>query len=498
MRRLARHYDEVRANHPHDRLLLLFDIDGTILDLRYLVLHMLSWYDFVHGSEYFSDLRITDIDIHEDDVGYLLQRCSASPGKRNTIRKWYQEHLWSSEACRVSHVPFRGVLEIIRWFQLQRNTFVGLNTGRPESMRDVTLESLNRLGGDFRVAFASELLHMSPTKATRDILPAKVSAIRHFQCAGYRVVTMIDNEPAVLDAVHHAVSEDTLREGLEHEILLLHADTIFLSRRELLPPGTAGGSSYDLVRLIPESSLPRHIEFVWHGVNSKENLEYYLASPVRWGEMDVRVHPLTGEPVLRHDSFVARPPREHEPIMRLERALKEMRAADRAAKIDLKESSPSLVEQVLGLLDDLGFDDEDLWFNGDLDCLRKGGIQFLSDRKPGAIMQVPVHFVGPLVLGAPDNATALLTMLRAWGVNRVSLNWRTENRRELLDLVDQVGLEANIYNVPDLEAFLQAVLLSPKSITADFNFPEWNYFGKGSGCWAEEDTAAPAVCSAVS
>ena len=42
-----------------------------------------------------------------------------------------------------AHRPYRGVLEVIRWFQLQPATFVGLNTGRPEQLRDETLRSLN-------------------------------------------------------------------------------------------------------------------------------------------------------------------------------------------------------------------------------------------------------------------------------------------------------------------------------------------------------------------
>jgi len=39
----------------------------------------------------------------------------------------------------------------------------------------------------------------------------------------------------------------------------------------------------------------------------------------------------------------------------------------------------------------------------------------------------------------------------------------------------------NIYAVPNLAAFLQAALLLPRSLTADFNFPQWHYFGRGSG-----------------
>ena len=41
--------------------------------------------------------------------------------------------------------------------------------------------------------------------------------------------------------------------------------------------------------------------------------------------------------------------------------------------------------------------------------------------------------------------------------------------------------EVNIYNVSDLESFLQAMILMPRSITSDFNFPKWHYYGRGSG-----------------
>jgi hypothetical protein len=43
------------------------------------------------------------------------------------------------------------------------------------------------------------------------------------------------------------------------------------------------------------------------------------------------------------------------------------------------------------------------------------------------------------------------------------------------------GFEVNVYNAPDLEQFLKVMILSPRSITSDFNFPEWNYYGRGSG-----------------
>lgn len=72
-------------------------------------------------------------------------------------------------------------------------------------------------------------------------------------------------------------------------------------------------------------------------------------------------------------------------------------------------------------------------------------------------------------------------MFTAWGVNRFSIDWQAQNMRTFFGQMDKWEFEVNIYNVPDLESFLQAVLLMPCSITSDFNFPRWHYYGRGSG-----------------
>jgi hypothetical protein len=66
-------------------------------------------------------------------------------------------------------------------------------------------------------------------------------------------------------------------------------------------------------------------------------------------------------------------------------------------------------------------------------------------------------------------------------VNRLSLDWRTPAIRELMNRLEERGWKVNVYGVPDLEAFLEASLLLPRSVTADFNFPDWHYFGRGAG-----------------
>ena len=72
-------------------------------------------------------------------------------------------------------------------------------------------------------------------------------------------------------------------------------------------------------------------------------------------------------------------------------------------------------------------------------------------------------------------------MLASWGLNRFSLNWMAHDVRPVLARIHEWEFETNIYNVPDLGSFLQAVLLLPRSITSDFNFPKWHYYGRGSG-----------------
>ncbi len=77
-------------------------------------------------------------------------------------------------------------------------------------------------------------------------------------------------------------------------------------------------------------------------------------------------------------------------------------------------------------------------------------------------------------------------MFTTWGINRFSMSWETQDMRTFFDQMDKWGFEVNIYKVPDLNSFLQAVLLMPRSITADFNFPQWHYYGRGSGEGSEQ------------
>lgn len=58
MRAPATHYTRSRERHPDERLLILFDIDGTIPDMRHLVQFVLRGYDRAEDAWYLADLDI--------------------------------------------------------------------------------------------------------------------------------------------------------------------------------------------------------------------------------------------------------------------------------------------------------------------------------------------------------------------------------------------------------------------------------------------------------
>jgi len=470
--KLASHFEATRERYPRDRLAILFNIDGTILDVRYAIQHVLLAYDRKHKTRYFSDLEISDISVHERDVGALVRSLVPNEVEEENVLGWFREKFWASSAVLETHRPFAGVLEVIRWFQLHPGVVVGLNTSRPESLRKETLLSLERLGREFKARFTSDLLYMNREGTPEGVIRQKIAGLEYFRAKGYRVFAVVDSEPAVLSAISRA---DPRR-----EILLLHADTTFGSAGETLPPHVVTGRDYRLSELIPKDALPRHIQFVWHGINDVENLQNFLASDVQWGEVDVRLDPTCSELILRHDSFKKTPLAEGERWVTLEEALCEFRDAGKSVKLDLKAGG-SVVTEALRLVDRCGFSDERLWFNGNVERVQREGFEKTRAAHPGAIQQCPVDFLAPLIHSTPDKAREILDMFTDWGINRFSLSWLRDDVRESFHRLTDWGFEVNIYNVPDLEGFLQAAVLLPRSITSDFNFPKWRYFGRGSG-----------------
>lgn len=89
--------------------------------------------------------------------------------------------------------------------------------------------------------FEDGLLFMSRYGWGEKITESKVEGIRYFREMGYRVAAFVDNEPENLRIVGEF--------DVSGEILLLHADTIFGSERELIPQNAVSGRIYDVTEL---------------------------------------------------------------------------------------------------------------------------------------------------------------------------------------------------------------------------------------------------------
>ena len=279
MHRLVAHFRHARKCNPNDTLAIVFDIDGTILDTRYLILHTLLGYDRAHNTAMFRSLPIEKITVHESEIELLLRQLDVPRHRREQLVDFYVQNLWSDESVLAAHQPYRGVMEVIRWFQMQPHTVVALNTGRPESVRRSTLRALNKLGDEYRVSFTSELLFMNEGEWGEAVAESKVVALQHLLDRGYHVVAVVDNEPENLEAMAAADITD--------DALFLHASTIFLSARRPLSR-TCSGSIYDLTPFVAEAELQGHVQLVLSEVTRARTLAHCIDTAVHWLAVPVR------------------------------------------------------------------------------------------------------------------------------------------------------------------------------------------------------------------
>ena len=466
MQALAAHYETVRAQNPREDLLILFDIDGTILDIRYMMLYLLQAYDQHHDTGFFSNRNVIDINFAYEELESGLVGLGVPASHFGAIREWCDKHRWSMAAILESHRPFPGVLDVIRWFQLQPNTHVGLNTSRAESLREETLCSLNKLGREYRVHFASDLLFMREATGHHDIAAAKVDGIRHFRELGYRPFAMVDNQPYNLEAVADCEPDD--------EILLLHAGTLFQNRLEHIPAGAVHGNVYDLTELIPSKSLPRHIQFVWQGVNNEAVLSEFLRSNIRWADLSGLTEPCVNACQLDSETS----PMIERQSRLIHDSLQAIKDNHRGIRIGLG-ADKTLNTRILDLLQSAGIAPEDIWFHADIELLDEAAFRYLAETHPGSVIEVPVDFLAPLIMNGTQLAESVLDRLSEWGVNRFALSWHTPQVRKLQELLDHWGFETTICHVRELQSFLQAVLLNPRAISSEFNFPKWQSITTG-------------------
>lgn len=462
MKSLSEHYHLMSETHPHSQIMIVFDIDDTIVDIRIPLLYVLQKYDTNHSTSYFSDLTLEDIIFEEWHIQDWLPRIVSEQIERERIVKFVRSEMWQEETILLSHRPFRGVLEIIRWFQIQDNTTVGLNTGRSSSLKEITLNSLNVLGKEYRVQFSPDLLYMNPlqNKLEKDITSYKAKGIQFFQENGYKVIAFVDNEPANLKVIEDIIGDP--------DILLLHADTMFGSSRELIPERSVVGQEYQFSDIVEPKLLPKHISFVWNGVNNDLILQAYISSNVFWAELDVRRHPLTRELVLRHAAFDTPAFQDHN-LFKLKEMLERLKPLDKGIKIVLKEDE-GLLDAVIEILLEARIQSDKLWFDIIFEVFYEEGLKPILDCFPQTIISTRVDFLVPLMSQFPMYVADILDKLSNQGINQYSVSFNTYNKDIFMEKMDEWGFDVNIRDIFTFEEFLQSILFLPTSIVSTFDF----------------------------
>jgi hypothetical protein len=248
MKKLAGHHKKMRTAHPKEDLMVVFDIDDTILDLRHMIVHVLRSFDRRHGTRHFEPLTTGDIHLTERAIDEILEVLKVPKSDAHRASDWFRRRSWSSTVTRNGHRPFPGAMDVVHHLQTQPRTFVSLNTGRPESIRHETLHCLNDLGRPYGVGFDDSLLYMNRYGWGLHISESKIDGMAHFRNLGYRIIAFVDNEPENLEAIHRW---DTSR-----DIMLLHADTVFSGLKTRLPKTAISGRAYDVSALRESNHQP--------------------------------------------------------------------------------------------------------------------------------------------------------------------------------------------------------------------------------------------------
>ncbi|MFW9902973.1 MAG: HAD family hydrolase [Candidatus Thorarchaeota archaeon] len=466
IKELANYYNKLRQEVRNEKLLIIFDIDGTIVDMRYAIYYVLKSYDDINQTTFFEKLQIKDIDLHENRIQDLLILLLVPPWAHKNIINYYQNQLWSYETILNAHKPFQGVFEVIRWFQIQY-TAVGLNTGRPETLRDETLQSLNTLGKEFRVKFDDKFLWMRKSPSEEDVPNSKAEGVKYFQEIGYKVFAFIDNEPENL-AIISTIDP-------QNEILLLHANTLFVSRRKKKEPKMLSGKYYDVIDLLPENHLPKHIQFVWQSMSNRSDFPTYLLSNVQWAGLLVTKDNDSSEIVLGIDQVSYYYNEFKNRKLPLVTALEILQSNNKSAKIDIPQNREFL-DEIIQIVQQSQLTQENIWFHGNIEILKPNGFKKLSQTFPEAIIQCSIDPYLSMLLSKPWTVKKKLDQFSEYGINRFSIQSNAPEKSQILDQLEEWSYECNIYKVLDLESFLQAILLLPTSISSDFNFPRWKYF----------------------
>lgn len=87
MKRLGKHYQWMRKQYKNEKLMIVFDIDATIIDPRHMVVTLLQFFDHQHKTKLFKTLTLSQVFDHHKTNYFKLVTIDKKNGTISLLLK---------------------------------------------------------------------------------------------------------------------------------------------------------------------------------------------------------------------------------------------------------------------------------------------------------------------------------------------------------------------------------------------------------------------------
>lgn len=459
IKKLSDHYKNVRTQYPERKLLILFDIDGTVLNMRYMLQSLLRAYDKEHGTDYFHYLTLKKLKQCNYQIDLLIEDLPVAFDLKADILVWCLRHFHNHRLLLKSHKPYRGIFEIIRWFQLQPNTYTGFNTSKPQSVRYEILNLLNQMAKEYRLDFKDEFLFMGNDN-DKSAGENKVDGVHYFKNAGFDVFAVVDHQISALKVMERAFTADP--------IIFINTKEILKKRhkyQQLLSIKNSRSRIYSDKK--SQEDVLTHTEFVWKGIDNDIAFERFREASIFWVEVGVYQDSTTYDLIVRQHNRENVMPGYKRKLIFFSEVLQHIRQDFKGVKIDILGGG-DIFNRIAEVIKGANLDDSQVWFHRSIEVLNKRDCQILRAQYPQARIQTNVDLLGPVINANEKKAERIIATLNTWGVDCFSVSVKNPDMSLILRFLCDLRRDVHVYDVYGLHSFLNACMSHPNSISSDF------------------------------
>lgn len=443
--RLAAHVERRRRLAPEAELAVLIDVDGSLLDLRPGLVALLNAWDAARGTESFRGLEPAEFDAGEAGLRRLFERRGLDHAARAELLVECERFAWSPQAVLGAHQPCLGMLEVLRWMQMQPGVFVVLNSSRPDAQREETLQALRTLCRHYGMGLAEDRVHLNPAGDGSGGVRSKLAGIEHFKARGLVPIAVVDDDARALEQIgRHLVGDD---------VLCLVAKPFGRPSGALTAraPGTDDPSS------VPVSAASiAAVSILWDGLATMDDLELFGAANVPWAQVTI-VRDSCGQLGTRPAAG---------PALEFEELVGAFAQLGRGLRLSFEE--PTAASRALGSVGLLRFPWEHVSVHLRSDQLTSAWFERLEPYSEHIAIAVDGAFLAPLSSVAPDLAASALLRLRDLGVARLVVPSDAVELAAFAPLVRASGLELELSTRGGIAPYVDAVLAGPDAVSTEF------------------------------